>query len=822
MPDRCSIPECRAISNRLNGKLSMFRLPRDASLRAKWLKSMGKKDWNPGDKAVICERHFEPSCISKRADQDGQVDKNGRRLKSKITLGSLPTILIPPGTQALPVLEKVRRRKKVRNKKLMEGKRKRGRKKKTLGDLDSMPLQQRLTAIASTSTIHEQEKPIPTLKSQPLSPTKLKVTRQSTLKPQLTQPKVTEEVQKSVKEEICLKWNTHHTNMQTAFPALLNKEQYCDVTLVAEGISLKCHKLILSSCSSYFDEVLEKVNPYQHPIIFMKDIPFNIMKALCDFMYVGEVNIVQNDLDQILAVGESLKIKGLANKSGVDKSNNNNNHADTSEPQKVPMKSSRTSTKPSLPEKNVSVNDVDITDPLDLMEPTYEEAATPDIPPPVLKRNDQQTRKSTGRRVRKRKHIEDDHEPSPPVFRLRKGTRSRPNVKVPRYFNANFDNSVPASTQETSEFLETNQAEESFVDPYMNILEQIKTEPLDIEDSFITFEENTFNHEMSNIESEIEQYGTVHEIQETQKEIKLKKKTSKRKMKGELEKPDPLNIDHNLERHEEVGDTTVPESIEIQPQGINRRERLVDNYVTGECSDTYHMEIENGEREEMHLEKTDVENGHYEKIIDESANLVKNQLSNSDKETVGEEMERIETCIENNETDETQTENPIEEEEIAQNSTQNNCEIDMSQVEENHTEEMQISHNDFPGIRIECSYTDTIQEEKIEFNDENEIAVDNKEENNGQEKSNSHSVEKQNDVNDRTAENSHVDTSYIPDSETLMVAQTSAGKLDSSQDKPCTVRNIPTLEENSIDDVSLHLPERCNSSEVSSSTVKDS
>lgn len=113
----------------------MFRLPRDASLRAKWLKSMGKKDWNPGDKAVICERHFEPSCISKRADQDGQVDKNGRRLKSKITLGSLPTILIPPGTQALPVLEKVRRRKKVRNKKLMEGKRKRGRKKKTLGDL---------------------------------------------------------------------------------------------------------------------------------------------------------------------------------------------------------------------------------------------------------------------------------------------------------------------------------------------------------------------------------------------------------------------------------------------------------------------------------------------------------------------------------------------------------------------------------------------------------------------------------------------------------------------------------------------------------------
>lgn len=108
-----------------------------------------------------------------------------------------------------------------------------------------MPLQKRLTAIASAGSSQEPEPQIPTLKSQPLSPTKLKVTRQSASKSQqqLEQPKPAEEVKKPIREEVCLKWNTHHSNLQTMLPALLNREQYCDVTLVAEGRSLKCHKV---------------------------------------------------------------------------------------------------------------------------------------------------------------------------------------------------------------------------------------------------------------------------------------------------------------------------------------------------------------------------------------------------------------------------------------------------------------------------------------------------------------------------------------------------------------------------------------------------
>lgn len=45
--------------------------------------------------------------------------------------------------------------------------------------------------------------------------------------------------------EVCLRWNSHHTNMQTAFPTLMDNEQYVDVTLAAEGNILKCHRVSL-------------------------------------------------------------------------------------------------------------------------------------------------------------------------------------------------------------------------------------------------------------------------------------------------------------------------------------------------------------------------------------------------------------------------------------------------------------------------------------------------------------------------------------------------------------------------------------------------
>jgi hypothetical protein len=53
-------------------------------------------------------------------------------------------------------------------------------------------------------------------------------------------------------DEFCLKWNNHHSTFITVLHSLLQKEILVDVTLAAEGQFIEAHKLVLSTCSVYF------------------------------------------------------------------------------------------------------------------------------------------------------------------------------------------------------------------------------------------------------------------------------------------------------------------------------------------------------------------------------------------------------------------------------------------------------------------------------------------------------------------------------------------------------------------------------------------
>ncbi|CAG9861202.1 unnamed protein product [Phyllotreta striolata] len=111
-------------------------------------------------------------------------------------------------------------------------------------------------------------------------------------------------------QQFCVRWNSYQSNLQNAFPKLLTSEHFVDVTLACENEMLKCHKVVLSACSTYFEKLLLD-NPCQHPIIFMKDMKFNEMQSLVDFMYKGEVNVTQDDLPSLLKSAEALQIRGL-------------------------------------------------------------------------------------------------------------------------------------------------------------------------------------------------------------------------------------------------------------------------------------------------------------------------------------------------------------------------------------------------------------------------------------------------------------------------------------------------------------------------------
>ena len=113
-------------------------------------------------------------------------------------------------------------------------------------------------------------------------------------------------------EKFCLKWNDFQKNISSSFKEI--REDFCDVTLAGEGNQkILAHKVILAASSSFFRDIL-KENQHPHPLLYMKGIKGVHLASIVDFMYHGEVDIVQEDLNDFLVVADELQLKGLIGK----------------------------------------------------------------------------------------------------------------------------------------------------------------------------------------------------------------------------------------------------------------------------------------------------------------------------------------------------------------------------------------------------------------------------------------------------------------------------------------------------------------------------
>ncbi|XP_050061399.1 longitudinals lacking protein, isoforms A/B/D/L-like isoform X8 [Aphis gossypii] len=120
----------------------------------------------------------------------------------------------------------------------------------------------------------------------------------------------------SVSQQFCLRWNNHQRTLISVFDSLLESGTLVDCTLAAEGRYLKAHKVVLSACSPYLGVLLSQ-HQEKHPILILKDIKFQELKSMLDYMYRGEVNISQEELGTFLKAAESLQIKGLTESAGI-------------------------------------------------------------------------------------------------------------------------------------------------------------------------------------------------------------------------------------------------------------------------------------------------------------------------------------------------------------------------------------------------------------------------------------------------------------------------------------------------------------------------
>ena len=112
-------------------------------------------------------------------------------------------------------------------------------------------------------------------------------------------------------EKLCLQWNDFKENANSAFGKLRSDKEFTDETLVCDdGQQMEVYKVILASSSPFFEKTLQK-SKHPHPFIFLRGFQSKDFASIIDFIYLGEANVYQEDLDSFLAIAEDIKLKGL-------------------------------------------------------------------------------------------------------------------------------------------------------------------------------------------------------------------------------------------------------------------------------------------------------------------------------------------------------------------------------------------------------------------------------------------------------------------------------------------------------------------------------
>ena len=115
-------------------------------------------------------------------------------------------------------------------------------------------------------------------------------------------------------EKFSLKWIDFQSNWTKSLSELRNDTESADVTLISDDkVKFAAHKILLSSCSDTFKFILK--GNTTNPLLFLSGVSSINLGFILDYIYYGEVNLFQEQLDSFLESAQNLEIKGLLGKN---------------------------------------------------------------------------------------------------------------------------------------------------------------------------------------------------------------------------------------------------------------------------------------------------------------------------------------------------------------------------------------------------------------------------------------------------------------------------------------------------------------------------
>ena len=113
-------------------------------------------------------------------------------------------------------------------------------------------------------------------------------------------------------DKFCLRWKEFEPNITRSFKKLRHEGDFSDVTLMGDDFKpMSAHKVVLSSCSEYFKNVLHNSQKQSQPVLCLEGLRNADLTNILDYIYNGELNLYQEDLDRFLMIAQRLKLEGL-------------------------------------------------------------------------------------------------------------------------------------------------------------------------------------------------------------------------------------------------------------------------------------------------------------------------------------------------------------------------------------------------------------------------------------------------------------------------------------------------------------------------------
>ena len=113
-------------------------------------------------------------------------------------------------------------------------------------------------------------------------------------------------------ENFNLKWKNYPEHILGVFRDLANEALFEDVTLISDDkIQTQAHKVVLGACSPVLKSILAS-NVHSHPLLYLKGVQQSELQAILKFMYFGEVQILENRINEFMNVAKDFQLKQIS------------------------------------------------------------------------------------------------------------------------------------------------------------------------------------------------------------------------------------------------------------------------------------------------------------------------------------------------------------------------------------------------------------------------------------------------------------------------------------------------------------------------------